>query len=555
MKKICQILMALILCAFFLEVWIHPVSAGEKEKYGGVFKIAYWKPAINFGNPLRIMGPDMFYSDFALQRLIQPGKKLGEFEPLLATSWVLAPDEKSYTFRLRKGVKFHDGTEFNAQAVKWNLDRVLTARLSPSGLPGKGGPPGKGVKKGGPPDKGGKKGGPPGKGGKKGGPPPGGFALGNVSSIDIVDEFTVRLNLSRWDNLILRDIMGSNSCRFVSPAATEKNGETWSNTNPVGTGPFKLKSYKNNVHSKYDRFDDYWEKGLPYLDGVEIHIIRDKMTYLASLKAGEVDALNEIDRVTAFELAKEDKYKISGIPGLRIFMVANANDPGSVWSDKRMREAIEYAIDKESIVRNLGRGQSKALYSIIPSVPGTPDTIPRKYDPGKARQLIRDAGHPEGLDCTLSFFAESPRDFWTAVQDHLGKVGIKVKLNPLTRPAFMGMMFSGVSGNGLRMGTMQDQPDPFLILESHISPKSALYKELKRPQKLIQLTDQIILERDVNEQAAMLREMEKVAYNNVSYIPLWTEPLMRAIDKNLKDYIAYFNGMNEFRVQNAWFAK
>jgi len=306
---------------------------------------------------------------------------------------------------------------------------------------------------------------------------------------------------------------------------------------------------------KYDRFDEYWEKGLPYLDGVEIHIIRDKMTLLASLRAGEVDALNEIDRVTAAELAAEDKYKISGIPGLRLFIVANANDPNSVWSDKRMREAIEYAIDKETIVKNLGRGYTKAFYSIIPSVPGKPGTVPRKYDPDKARQLMKEAGHPKGIECKLSFFAASERDYWTAIQANLAAVGIKVKLNPLTRPAFMGMMFSGVTGNDLRMGTMQHQPDPFLILESHISPKSVLYKELKRPPKLVQLLNQIIVESDMKKQTALLNQMEDVAYNSVSYIPLWSEPLMRAIDKNFKDYIAYFNGMNEFRAQNAWFEK
>ena len=144
--------------------------------------------------------------------------------------------------------------------------------------------------------------------------------------------------------------MGSNSCRIVSPTATEKNGVKWSNTHPVGTGPFKSKAFKRDLYLKYDRFDKYWEKGLPYLDGVEVPIIRDKMTYLAALKAGEVNGLNEIDKVTAAEVATWGDYQISAYPGLRINLLGNANNPNSMWSDKRMREALEYAIDKEAIV-------------------------------------------------------------------------------------------------------------------------------------------------------------------------------------------------------------
>jgi len=194
MKKALFISLALCLfVALVLSDGARTVFAEEKDKYGGIFKIAFWKPAMNFGNPKRILGPDKFYADFALQRLLQPSDKPGIFEPLLATSWELSPDGKSYIFHLRKGVKFHDGTAFNAEAVKWNLDRVVKASRAlgkkPPGPPA-GPPPG-------PPA-----GGPPGKGpkGKRRGPPPGGPTLSKVTSIDVIDDYTVRLNLSTWDN-------------------------------------------------------------------------------------------------------------------------------------------------------------------------------------------------------------------------------------------------------------------------------------------------------------------------------------------------------------------
>jgi len=549
MKKALFISLALCLfVALVLSDGARTVFAEEKDKYGGIFKIAFWKPAMNFGNPKRILGPDKFYADFALQRLLQPSDKPGIFEPLLATSWELSPDGKSYIFHLRKGVKFHDGTAFNAEAVKWNLDRVVKASRAlgkkPPGPPA-GPPPG-------PPA-----GGPPGKGpkGKRRGPPPGGSTLSKVTSIDVIDDYTVRLNLSTWDNLILRDLMWGNACYMVSPTAAEKHGEVWLNTHPVGTGPFKFKAFRRNVYVKYERFEDYWEKGLPYLKGVEVLMIPDPMTAIASLKSGEVNALNEIDRVTAGELASEGHYDIAKIPGLRIMIVGNAKDPNTVWSDKRMRAAFELAIDKDKIVKTVGRGYSKAFYEIIPGVPGGPVTAPRKYNPEKAKNLIREAGYPNGIECKLNIFAESPKDFWLAIQEYLKAVGIRVELNFLSRPTLMSLTFQGVAGNDLRMAVMPNAMDPFLVLESFLSPKAILFKELNRPPKVIDLLKQVNVEKDLDKQVLLLKEMEALVYNDALFIPLWSEPLIRAVDPRVKDYIAYFNGYNELRLHKAWFKK
>jgi peptide/nickel transport system substrate-binding protein len=549
MKK--ALLISLAFCLFLALViseGAQTVFAEEKDKYGGIFKIAFWKPAMNFGNPLRLQGPDKFYADFCLQHLLQPSDKQGTFEPLLATRWELSPDGKAYIFHLRKGVKFHDGTVFNAQAVKWNLDRVVKATRARGKKP-PGPPPGPPA---GPPG-----GGPPGKGpkGKRGGPPPGGPMLSKVTSIDVIDDYTVRLNLSSWDNLILRDLMNGNSCFMVSPTAVKKNGEAWSNTHPVGTGPFKFKAFRRNVYVKYERFEDYWEKGLPYLDGVEVLSMPDPMTAIASLKSGEVHALNEIDRVTAGQLASEGHYEIARIPGLRIIIVGNAKDPKSVWSDKRMREALEFAIDKDRIVKTIGRGYSKAFYEIIPNVPGDPVTTPRKYNPEKAKNLIKEAGYPNGIDCKLNFFAEAQKDFWLAIQDNLNAVGIRVELTPLSRPALMGLSFQGIRGNDLRMAVMPDAMDPFMVLESFMSPKAILYKELKRPPEAISLLGQVNVEKDLDRQVMLFKKMEALVYNVALFIPLWSEPLIRAVDPRLKDYIAYFKGYNELRLQHAWFKK
>jgi ABC-type transport system substrate-binding protein len=306
---------------------------------------------------------------------------------------------------------------------------------------------------------------------------------------------------------------------------------------------------------KYERFEDYWEKGLPYLKGVEVLMIPDPMTAIASLKSGEVNALNEIDRVTAGELASEGHYDLAKIPGLRIMIVGNAKDPNTVWSDKRMRAAFELAIDKDKIVKTVGRGYSKAFYEIIPGVPGDPVTAPRKYNPEKAKNLIREAGYPNGIEFKLNIFAESPKDFWLAIQEYLKAVGIRVELNFLSRPTLMSLTFQGVAGNDLRMAVMPNAMDPFLVLESFLSPKAILFKELKRPPKVIDLLKQVNVEKDLDKQVLLLKEMEALVYNDALFIPLWSEPLIRAVDPRVKDYVAYFNGYNELRLHHAWFKK
>ena len=555
MKKFLLIALVVTLVGgFILSYGRRPPLAKEKGKYGGIFKVAMMAPAVNFGDPLNIRGPDRFYCDFAMQKLIEPSEseQISEYEPLLATSWELSPDKKYYTFYLRKGVKFHDGTDFNAQAVKWNLDRVVAASRALAGKPPGGPPPGMGPPPGGPPPGGPPPGGPP-----PGGPPtgpPGEVTLSNVTSIDVIDDYTVRLNLSSWDNMILFDLAITNSCRMISPTAYKKHGAQWAATHPVGTGPFKFKAYRRNVYVKYERFDDYWEEGLPYLDGAEILFIVDPMTAIASLKAGEVDAINEIDLETAHEMKKGGHFDVAWIRGLNLGIVASSNDPNSVWADKRMREALEYSVDKEKIVKGLGRGFIQPIYEIIPTVPGNPDTVPRKYDPDKARKLMAEAGHPKGVKAKLSIPAEGSRDLFIALQGDLAKVGIELELEPLTRPAFMALMFRGGSGNDLRVGVWPGGLG-LGIPEGLFTATSVMGPDMKRPAGTSELIEKALVEEDIDKQIALMERMEELAYKDAMFIPLWTNPLMGAYSPDLRDYIAFFKDGPDLRLQRAWFSK
>ncbi len=150
------------------------------------------------------------------------------------------------TFTLRKGVKFHDGTDFNAEAVKFNLEAKKAAKMS---------------------------------------------GTEDWSSIDILDDYTVRINLLQYVNTALARFTAIYGA-MVSPTAFKKNGIDWARWNPVGTGPFQFVGFERDVSAKYKRFEGYWQKGKPYLDGVEYLYIKDPMTQSATMEAKEAHVLN-----------------------------------------------------------------------------------------------------------------------------------------------------------------------------------------------------------------------------------------------------------------------
>ena len=226
MKKFLLIsLVAALVGGLILSYGAKPVMAAGKGKYGGILKINHAKEASRFGYPLNIRHWDHEFTDFCCQTLMKPSiKKIGTMEPWLATSWKLAPDKSYYIFHLRKGVKFHDGTDFNAHVAKWNLDKWVKSKRP---------------------------------------------TLDKVTTIEVLDDYTIKANLSSWDSVLINDF--SRQTYMISRTAYEKHGEKWCDTHPIGTGPFKLKEFKRKQYLKFERFDDYWEKldgdDLPYLDG------------------------------------------------------------------------------------------------------------------------------------------------------------------------------------------------------------------------------------------------------------------------------------------------
>jgi peptide/nickel transport system substrate-binding protein len=402
------------------------VTAPETEittseaQYGGVLKISPWSgPGVPIGWPPKAHSLDTIMGSPAFQGLVRMTME-GEVDPWLAESWELAPDKLSLTFHLRKGVKFHDGTDFNAEAVKFNFDALVAAK---------------------------------------------GPTAAYLTSTDVIDDYTVRCNFSSYANTIWGTQLGYAS--MVSPTAHDWNleGKESMYYHPVGTGPFEFLSHEKDVATKYVRFDDYWEEGKPYLDGVEWIYIADPMTQSAALQAGDVNMLYVGGSKIVADLRDQLGFEVLFYPQAIHVTIPDGANPGSPWADKRVRQALDYAIDKEAFAHTFGWGFGIPAYqSPAEGQAGYIPGLGREYDLEKAKQLLAEAGYPDGFETTIFCQAMGSEGITeaTAIQGDLAKVGITARIEKC-EPG----KWSELSTNGWQNGLYDGMIDCVLMAETY----------------------------------------------------------------------------------------
>ncbi len=362
-------------------------------KYGGTLKLTLWaSPSGTGGLPWEIFANDFLSSFTIIEPLIHVDSE-GNIHPCLAESYQVADDLTSITFNLRKGVKFHDGTDFNAQAAKWNMDHTIASMSQPY-----------------------------------------------WKSVDIIDDYTIRLNLNQWANTILTGL-DSTATWMVSPTAYEKNGEDWMRNNPVGTGPFKFVSFERDVSYKAKRNPDYWIKDLPYLDEIEILYVADPLTQKAVLQAGETDILQVEPAKMASDL-KSMGFQVEVNVTSTFCLLPDTIHQDSPFAIKKVREAVEYALDRESIAKAFSYGFWEAPYQIpSPSnVAYNPNfTLERKYNVEKAKLLMEEAGYASGFHATLLVIPVGiDKNIPIAIQNNLAEIGITLDISvPAAIPKFL----------------------------------------------------------------------------------------------------------------------
>jgi ABC-type transport system substrate-binding protein len=449
-------------------------AAGEQQ-YGGTMKIIAQRGPTNIG-----YSPAMNFSDHTpgvmyAERLMNVDVK-GNLKPSLAESWEYSSDRKAITFKLRKGVKFHDNTEFDAEAVRWNIQGCMDAGAVP------------GAK--------------------------------YIKSIDVIDDHTIRFNLTEPHNQIIYGIWRP----FIfSPTAFKKNGEDWAITNCVSTAPFRVTEFKRDVIIKMEKFEGYWDPSRPYLDKVEFRIVKEPATCLAMMQSKQADFWFQASSQESADLRDRGLKTITG-PSFIHNIYPDSKNPDSIFADKRVREALEYAIDRKAMSSALGYGFTTPLNQLAP--PGSagfnPDYQGRPYNPEKARKLLAEAGYSQGFKTSMGLRA-TELEKATVIRNYLAEVGIDVKLDVCDPGRYWGMIFKN-GWKGLLLGVSAINPEYSVAWLHHFGPEPLVkFVSLYKTPEFLEACTKVVLAKDIQTMRELTKQMITQASEDAMAIPLLSE--------------------------------
>ncbi len=415
-------------------------TATPSVKRGGILKIGDSNVTTYLGYPQKMTaGWVKRQASPAIESLMKVDSN-GKLIPWLATDWKSDITSESITLTLRTGVKFHDGTDFNAEAVKWNLEQAMATKQ---------------------------------------------YGATRIASVDMVDAKTVKINLLDWDNTVL-DLLGTSYIgMMISPTAFKAHNEEWAINNPVGTGPFQFVSWEKDVKITYKKFDGYWQQGKPYLDGVEFDYIVDPVTRSLSFQKGEIDINLNVPAKDFAEISKT-YHGISPVPYLCAPNggVPSSANPNSPWSKVEVRQAAQYAINTTELAQAMTFGVAEpATQWIFKSHWGyNPNIVGYPYNVEKAKQLLAQAGYPTGFDTSFMYMTNPDADrLYQAVANYLTAVGIRVKLNPVQAGTMMDTTLKGGTWDGLAMVGPPPYPDVAAGLRDRFMGGGMNYTQLAIP--------------------------------------------------------------------------
>jgi peptide/nickel transport system substrate-binding protein len=344
---------------------------------------------------------------------------------------------------------------------------------------------------------------------------------------------------------------------MVSPTAFQNNGGAegmrW---NPVGPGPFKFVSYVKDTSIKYTRFDGYWEKGKPYLDAIEIDFIADPLTRSASFLAGEADAVGADLGKTEYDIQQQGYSIVKCYSGIAE-LVPDSKNTDSPFANLKIRQAIDYAIDRAAIVKARGFGFKTPVQQM--AFPDSKSYIQnlaeRTYNPDKAKQLLTEAGYPQGFETTISASSAvvSDKDELVAVQGYLAKVGITAKINYIDQGSYSSLRSTGWK-NGLLMTNTGIDANPNTTITREISKSSPFFASLLKTDEFDALYQASLTSKEYDP--ALMQKIVQYIFDNAMVNYLWTVSRGDALYPYVHDTGLYsLQAWNFWHPGDAWLSK
>ena len=458
----------------------------------------------------------LMFESFVQQDLSVKDVAIPAIIPALATSWDVSDDKKTYTFHLREGVKFHDGTPWNAEAAKFNFDRVLDksfAYFSQTANSFNG------------------------------------WWTQDIDSYAAIDKSTFEVKLKQPNSEFLRRMAqgGFGSAAMLSPDALKKSGNDNFSLNPVGTGPFKFVERVVGEKIVFERNPDYWdERRKPKIDRLIIRGIPEVATRELALLTGEVDIIatpspDSVDYIRSQGFTVE----IGPVPTIYLLWVNFRQKP---LDDVKVRKALYMSIDRESLCKFLRKDQCLAAYSVLNfGGPGyDPNYNPMPYDPEKAKQLLAEAGYPDGFEIRVDWTPGGAGDVNTVadaewIQRDWARIGVKLKIEQFEISTYMQQMAKGMrEGTGFMQLSWGE--NNFSWLDGAISPNAmppngfnAGYYDNPKVGELLAAARAALTE---SEMVAKLKEMEKVVIEeDAAFIPTHSPAGVYAMSSKVTGFV------------------
>ena len=429
--------------------------------------------------------------------------------PGLAESWTVSKDGLRYTFKLRRGITFHDGTPFDAEAVKFSIERQFNPEHPAN---------------------------------KLGKYPFANFFFGNVKAVEAMDDSTVRFVLKEPRASFLA-VLTAGAASIVSPTAVRKWGVDYP-LNPVGTGPFRYVSWQRGQQVVLEKNPDYW-KGPVKLDRVVYRPIVEDQARLTELMTGAVDLIVGVPPDFVGQLEGSPKVSIAKQVGAHVWYLG-INNQKKPFDDKRVRQALNYAVNKDAIVKDVLKGTGAVSKGpVLPNTWGADAALKAyPYDPQKAKQLLAEAGYPNGFSTTLwvpesGSGMQSPVAMSTVMQSNLKAVGVNVTLQTMEWGAFLAKLRTQEQ-ELFALSWMAGTEDPDMVMYPllHSSqwtpngPNRALYKNTRFDELLTQAR----LVTDQAERAKLYREAQKILVEDAPWIFVDHEVQISASSKRVQGF-------------------
>jgi len=447
----------------------------------------------------------------------------------LAERWEISPDGKEYTFFLRKGVKFHDGTDFDAEAVKINIERnwkedspwFYDRAQSFTRM-----------------------------------------AFRWVTAVDVLDDFTVRIRLSQpFSDFIPYLADKQQPSAIISPAAIKKYGNKGIAQHPIGAGPFEFVEQIPNERTVLKRFEGYWGKK-PYLDRVIIRPLPDPAARVLALQTGEVDVITIPPPDSKDQLIKQGYQWLQG--DVHHIWLLNLNHNNQYFADKRVRQAVCYGIDRRGLAKHvLNDTVIPARHGItMPTAPSwDPSFTAYEHDPTKAKRLLAEAGYPNGFKTIFQTSTAGsgqllPVPMMEYIQRNLKEVGIEVEIQAFEWLTYVGLWFKGAPPE---VGAMQQSTgrnfDHILARLMHSDNDAPIgwnNGHVKNPE-LDKIMDAAIVEPDPAKAQQLWRKAVRLATEECHIVPVVHDLMPIVLSPKVKGFV--FPHLEWWTYKDVWLEK